>query len=488
MRKKWKLGLGALCLAGALLFSTPMVSSASSDVNINASNFPDSAFRRCMSSRDYDMNQDGKLSQAEINRITNLQLPGNGIKNLKGIENFTNLRELNVNNNKLTSLDLKRNQNLIYLSCKNNQLKTLDLRSNTEIAGIDCQNNKLEHLYMPKLYQKTYYSSYTSINTKGNPNLRYVDLRDCIDALRSGGYYDFNYDPDTFDIWYSSELGFFAHNGKLYYIKDSGDYPDTIQFATGWKDYAGQRYYFRKSNGAAVTGKVKINSRYYYFSDKNASYGELQTGWINIKSQKYYAAKTGKGVLKGALQSGKVKVGSYYYFFSKKASIYGRACVGLIKDGSKTYFAQKTGKKKGVLLTGKVKVGKKYFYFSKTAKTYGEMQVGKIKIGKMYYYFSKAAKTYGEMQTGLIKVGKKKFYATKAGVLKTGMIKIKGKTYYFNPKAASYGQQKTGWVKIGKKSYYFSPKAKTLGQMVTGKLKIGKKVYKFNKSGVCLNR
>ena len=59
------------------------------DVEINETNFPDDTFRNCVSV--FDLNADDKLTDSEINKVTAINVYNKGIKNLKGIEFFTEL-------------------------------------------------------------------------------------------------------------------------------------------------------------------------------------------------------------------------------------------------------------------------------------------------------------------------------------------------------------------------------------------------------------
>ena len=275
--KKWKLGLGAACIAGAMLLTVPVVTKAETDVIINTDNFPDAVFRSCLSAKTYDTNQDGKLSKAEIGQITKLNLSGKGIKELTGIENFSKLRELNVNCNQLKALDVSRNTALLYLSCKDNQLKELDLRDNTSITSIDCQNNQLEHLWLPGKTPGDAAAGQPSIKTKGNPDLRLIDLRRCIDWFRAGGYGEFSYDEDTIEVRYDYQLGLCCQNEYYYYIDDA---PDGAYLYKGWKEYDGNTYYFGE-DGRAVTGTQGIDGLSYFFNQE----GVLQEyiDWSQVK-------------------------------------------------------------------------------------------------------------------------------------------------------------------------------------------------------------
>jgi hypothetical protein len=57
------------------------------------------------------------------------------------------LEKLDCSDNRLTSLKLNKNVNLLYSDCSYNQLKgKLDLTNNKKLTGLDCSFNKLEEL------------------------------------------------------------------------------------------------------------------------------------------------------------------------------------------------------------------------------------------------------------------------------------------------------------------------------------------------------
>lgn len=109
-------------------------------------------------------------------------------------------------------------------------------------------------------------------------------------------------------------------NGKIYCLDDGGNR------LTGWQEIDGNRYYFKKDGSAVVKNTTIGGKRYKFASDgkylgtftgfsksKGNKYyykkGVLQTGWITVKGQKYYAAKNGVIRIGWAAVSGDI-----YYF------------------------------------------------------------------------------------------------------------------------------------------------------------------------------
>ena len=115
------------------------------DVAINDTNFPDDNFRKYVSEK-IDKNGDAKLSNAEINDIESIDCSDCNIQNLKGIEYFYNLKELNCCSNELSNLDVSNNTNLTHLHCAENNLSSLNVCNNSSLEYLRCSNNKLTDL------------------------------------------------------------------------------------------------------------------------------------------------------------------------------------------------------------------------------------------------------------------------------------------------------------------------------------------------------
>ncbi len=115
---------------------------AAGDVLINETNFPDAIFREYVSTN-FDRNMDGKLSESEIQSVTNIDVSWKNITSLKGVEIFTGLEKLVCNNNQLTSLDVTNCKYLTELECFNNKLNGLDVSKCLALKILECGNNQL---------------------------------------------------------------------------------------------------------------------------------------------------------------------------------------------------------------------------------------------------------------------------------------------------------------------------------------------------------
>ena len=112
-------------------------------IHIDGDHFPNYEFRRYLKANIDD--GDGYLDDTELN-ITKLDVSGQYIANLKGIEYFHNLETLYCYNNKLTSLDVSKNPELKELWCTNNKLTSLDVSKNTKLEKLLCGKNQLTEL------------------------------------------------------------------------------------------------------------------------------------------------------------------------------------------------------------------------------------------------------------------------------------------------------------------------------------------------------
>ncbi len=122
---------------------------AMADTKINEVNFPDDNFRSYVSEK-CDKNKDGKLSKNEISKIKNILCYNMNIKNLDGIEFFTDMKSLLCYGNRLTTLDVSKNTALTKLRCSGNQLTSLDVSKNITLTELECGGNQLTLLDVSK--------------------------------------------------------------------------------------------------------------------------------------------------------------------------------------------------------------------------------------------------------------------------------------------------------------------------------------------------
>ena len=119
-------------------------------VEINNTNFPDQVFRKYVEENidkaDTTGQKDGKLSQAERDAVTEININKKNCTDLTGIAYFANLKKLYCNDNKLKELNLENNKQLKVLDCSYNNLTTLDVSHNVWLDTLECANNGMEKL------------------------------------------------------------------------------------------------------------------------------------------------------------------------------------------------------------------------------------------------------------------------------------------------------------------------------------------------------
>lgn len=112
-------------------------------VELTEENFRDENFRAYL--------QDVYKGQINNNRISvstvlTIHCNRKGIKDLTGIELFTELQILNCEDNQLTELDVSNNKKLRIFDCAGNQLTKLDVKENTALTHLTCTDNYLTEL------------------------------------------------------------------------------------------------------------------------------------------------------------------------------------------------------------------------------------------------------------------------------------------------------------------------------------------------------
>ena len=132
-------------LAGESTASVTADTPAEEDIAINKQNFPDEIFRSYIQ-LNFDSDSNEKLSQEEIESITEIDVAGFGIKNLKGVEHLVCLAILDCSCNELTTLDLSNNINLYSVDCYSNKLTELNVKNCTNLEFLSCDQNYLKSL------------------------------------------------------------------------------------------------------------------------------------------------------------------------------------------------------------------------------------------------------------------------------------------------------------------------------------------------------
>lgn len=128
-----------------------------------------------------DLNGDSILTKSEVLAIDSLNLSGQNISILLGLEAFQNLVSVNISYNQLTFLDISQLQYLTQLIATNNQLNQIITMSGITLTGfrtsevdssslryIDLSNNDLPYLDVSDQFELAY------LDVSGNSNLKTV--------------------------------------------------------------------------------------------------------------------------------------------------------------------------------------------------------------------------------------------------------------------------------------------------------------------------
>ncbi|MBQ6440843.1 MAG: hypothetical protein IJJ06_12150 [Mogibacterium sp.] len=121
------------------------------DTAISEENFPDDNFREYIASY-YDSNKDGILSQAEADKVTDIEdlYENYEFASLAGIENFKNLETIYLVNSGIRYLDVSQNTSLISMNINDNRLVSLDVSNNKALKNLYCEFNDLVYLTLPE--------------------------------------------------------------------------------------------------------------------------------------------------------------------------------------------------------------------------------------------------------------------------------------------------------------------------------------------------
>lgn len=155
-------------------------------VEINSTNFPDPVFLKYVEDNidkaDTTSGQkDGKLSKAERDAVTEINIDNQNCTDLTGIAYFANLTTLRCQQNGLEELNLEYNKNLTNLNCSYNHLTTLDVSKNAKLSTLECSDNGMEKLNLGDITGLTWLlcpeNNLTELDVSKNPYLEKLHCR-----------------------------------------------------------------------------------------------------------------------------------------------------------------------------------------------------------------------------------------------------------------------------------------------------------------------
>jgi Leucine-rich repeat (LRR) protein len=149
---------------------------ATTNFNLNCGPFtliPDPKFEDKLIALGIDKDgKNGKTTTASISNISSLDLSNSSISNLKGIEDFANLQNLNISGNQLILLDVSKNNTLQKLNCSLNLIEDLDFSMNLYLTDLYCNNNNLKTLNLKNGSN----SKIKNIDIRNNPTLGCIQI------------------------------------------------------------------------------------------------------------------------------------------------------------------------------------------------------------------------------------------------------------------------------------------------------------------------
>ncbi len=194
-----------------------------------------------------------------------------------------------------------------------------------------------------------------------------------------------------------------------------------------------KKKYYVDANGIRLTGKQKIDSKWYYFSPLN---GKLQKKrWITDGEFRYYAGKDGALYKKGIYT-----IGKYKYLFGADAVMKTGKCT----FKKKTYYLfPENGR---MMKNSWLCLDDQFYYFDKN----GVMVKSKWLSGYKCYLDAKGQR--------LSSCWKGSRYLGKNGISYSGLHKISGTYYYFDPKTRKKVANRL--ITIKGKRWYFDASGK----------------------------
>ncbi len=148
-------------------------------VPIDEAHFPDSAFRARLIGH-FDWAADSVLTKTEAKWVRSLDFSDRDIKNLKGIEYFTNLIDLRFSGKNLEEVDLSKNTELVFLKIENTKLSSIDLSNNLKLNYFSLKYNLLNAIDLSKNTELGEFylngNQLTSLDLTGLKKLAYIDI------------------------------------------------------------------------------------------------------------------------------------------------------------------------------------------------------------------------------------------------------------------------------------------------------------------------
>lgn len=108
--------------------------------------FKDATFKEALINDGVDANADGEISESEALAITSIDITNEFVKNISGLEKFTNLTTFICKYNSISSLNTLANKKLIFIDCSFNNLSFINVSGNTLLETLECEGSEITNL------------------------------------------------------------------------------------------------------------------------------------------------------------------------------------------------------------------------------------------------------------------------------------------------------------------------------------------------------
>ncbi len=143
------------------------------EISVDQEHFPDESFRAFLQEKFGSV-----LTGQNIEETTEIYCP-RGVKNLEGIQYFTNLERLDCSYNEIERLDVSQCVNLRELNCYNNNLVELKLGQCVNLQSLNCGFNNLKKLDVSQCVNLVrldcYFNDLNTLEASGCTKLEYVN-------------------------------------------------------------------------------------------------------------------------------------------------------------------------------------------------------------------------------------------------------------------------------------------------------------------------
>jgi len=154
---------------------------------------PDPAFETALIELNLDNELDGSVLSDNIDEVMDLILNEKGISDLTGIEGFTNLYNLWLNDNTISEIDLSQNNMVKFIFIENNNLSEIQVNNMPNLEKLEVSGNTISTLDVSTNQQLQFLilddKTITALDVSNNPELFTLEVRnnplDCIKVSQS---------------------------------------------------------------------------------------------------------------------------------------------------------------------------------------------------------------------------------------------------------------------------------------------------------------